>query len=134
MIESGLTYVIVRPGMLTDDQGTGLVTAASSVERGEVPREDVAAVLAGCLRTETVADKVFEVVGGGPRSPTPSPTCSDVAGGRQALIASWLRCPSSRSPSAPASGSGSSGSGVAPCRERSCRCSAPRRSASSAMR
>lgn len=64
VMESGLTYVIVRPGMLTDEQGTGLVTAAPTVERGEVPREDVAAVLAGCLRTETVADKVFEVVGG----------------------------------------------------------------------
>lgn len=63
-IGSGLTYVIVRPGMLTDGQGTGLVTVASSVERGEIPREDVAAVLAECLRTESVADRVFEVVGG----------------------------------------------------------------------
>jgi uncharacterized protein YbjT (DUF2867 family) len=61
---SGLTYVIVRPGSLTDEQGTGLVEVGPSVERGEIPREDVAGVLASCLRAETVADHTFEVVSG----------------------------------------------------------------------
>jgi uncharacterized protein YbjT (DUF2867 family) len=64
LIESGLSYVIVRPGMLTDEPGSGLVEAGASVERGEIPREDVAAVLAACLSAESAADHVFEVVEG----------------------------------------------------------------------
>ena len=46
--DSGLDYVIVRPGMLTDDPPTGKVEAGESVERGEIPRADVAAVIARC--------------------------------------------------------------------------------------
>jgi uncharacterized protein YbjT (DUF2867 family) len=64
LASSGLSYVIVRPGSLTDEQGTGLVEVGNSVGRGEIPREDVADVLASCLRTETVADHTFEVVSG----------------------------------------------------------------------
>lgn len=43
--DSGLPYTIVRPGRLTDDPGTGRVHAAPSVERGEIPRDDVALML-----------------------------------------------------------------------------------------
>jgi uncharacterized protein YbjT (DUF2867 family) len=64
LIESGLTYVIVRPGMLTDDPGMGRVEIGESVKRGEVSREDVAAVLAVSLRAEHAAGHVFEVVAG----------------------------------------------------------------------
>jgi uncharacterized protein YbjT (DUF2867 family) len=64
--ESGLDYLIVKPGMLTDDPPAGTVEAAESVERGEVPRADVAAVIATLLRDPTPA-RTIEVVGG----PTP---------------------------------------------------------------
>ena len=64
LMASGLTYVVVRPGMLTDDPPTGKVDAGLTVERGEIPRADVAAVLAECLRSESIADHAFEVVGG----------------------------------------------------------------------
>ena len=48
---SGLDWTIVRPGHLTDDPGTGRVDAARALGRtGEVPREDVAAVLVECLQ------------------------------------------------------------------------------------
>src|SRR3954447_19740937 len=41
--ESGLDWTIVRPGRLTDDPGTGLVTATTGMSaRGPVPRADVA--------------------------------------------------------------------------------------------
>src|SRR5918998_6601177 len=40
LVASGLAYTIVRPGSLTNDPGTGLVTIAESVERGEVARDD----------------------------------------------------------------------------------------------
>src|SRR4051812_40612121 len=46
----GLDTTIVRPGGLTDEPGTGRVTLRHGVERGQVPRDDVAAVLAEILR------------------------------------------------------------------------------------
>jgi nucleoside-diphosphate-sugar epimerase len=54
----GLDTTIVRPGALTDEPGTGRVTLRHGVERGQVPRDDVAAVLAEILR----AGKWGEVV------------------------------------------------------------------------
>ena len=62
----GLDTTIVRPGRLTDDPGTGRITLGHGIEFGDVPRDDVAAVLAEILRAGKVND-VVEVVGG----PTP---------------------------------------------------------------
>ena len=62
--ESGLEYTIVRPGSLTDDPGTGLVTVGTDLDRGEVPRDDVAAVLLAVLETPTSIGKTFELVSG----------------------------------------------------------------------
>jgi nucleoside-diphosphate-sugar epimerase len=62
--KSGLTYVIVRPGRLTDEPGTGMVELGESVDRGEIPRADVATVLGQCLRAEAIADRILEVVAG----------------------------------------------------------------------
>jgi hypothetical protein len=47
----GLGVAVLRPGALTDDPGTGQVQLARSVERGSVPRDDVAAVLVALLDT-----------------------------------------------------------------------------------
>ena len=44
--DSRLDWTIIRPGMLTDDEGTGLVELGRDVARAEVPRADVAAVIA----------------------------------------------------------------------------------------
>jgi nucleoside-diphosphate-sugar epimerase len=63
-----LDVTIVRPGLLTDDPGTGYVTLGHGIERGKIPRDDVAAVLAEILRLRKF-DDVVEVVGG----PTPIP-------------------------------------------------------------
>ena len=62
--ESGLDWTIVRPGRLTDDPGTGSVTLGEKVERGEVPRDDVAAVLAVVLSADGTIGKTFELVSG----------------------------------------------------------------------
>ena len=62
--DSGLDWTIVRPGALTDDPGTGLVELAPEVERGEVPRADVAAVVAASLDTGAGLGAQFELVGG----------------------------------------------------------------------
>lgn len=62
--ESGLDWTIVRPGALTDDAGTGQVKVGETVDRGEIPRADVAAVLAAVLADDSTIGKQFEVVGG----------------------------------------------------------------------
>jgi uncharacterized protein YbjT (DUF2867 family) len=61
---SGLEFTIVRPGGLTDDPGTGRVAIAASLERGEIPRADVAAVLAAVLVAPSAVGKTFELVSG----------------------------------------------------------------------
>nr|WP_296065691.1 SDR family oxidoreductase [uncultured Actinoplanes sp.] len=64
---TGLDWTVVRPGGLTDDPGTGLVTATRTLgNRGRIPRDDVAAVLAACLTTAS-ADTIgvtFELFAG----------------------------------------------------------------------
>jgi len=47
--DSGLDWTIIRPGVLTDADGTGLVELGEDVARAEIPRADVAAVLAEVL-------------------------------------------------------------------------------------
>jgi uncharacterized protein YbjT (DUF2867 family) len=61
---SGLDWTVVRPGPLTDDPGTGRVRAAEQVDRGEVPREDVAATLLAVLDDPGSTGVTFELVGG----------------------------------------------------------------------
>ncbi len=43
---SGLNYTIIKPGRLTNDPGTGKVNIAENLDRGSIPREDVARVIA----------------------------------------------------------------------------------------
>jgi uncharacterized protein YbjT (DUF2867 family) len=61
---SGLDYTIVRPGGLTDDPGTGLVTIAEHTDRGEIPRADVAAVFVACLDTPSTIGQSFDLISG----------------------------------------------------------------------
>jgi uncharacterized protein YbjT (DUF2867 family) len=61
---SDLDWTIVRPGRLTDDPGTGTVRVGESLERGSVTRDDVAAVLAGCLDEPRSIHKTFDLVQG----------------------------------------------------------------------
>jgi uncharacterized protein YbjT (DUF2867 family) len=62
--DTDLDYTIIHPGILTNDAGTGKVEAAPKVERGEVPREDVASVIQAVLENEDTIGKEFQVVGG----------------------------------------------------------------------
>jgi uncharacterized protein YbjT (DUF2867 family) len=61
---SGLDYTIVRPGGLTDDPGTGLVRIGAKLDRGQVPRADVAAVFVACLDDPGTVGKSFDLLGG----------------------------------------------------------------------
>lgn len=64
LIASGLDYTIVRPGGLTDDPGTGLVAVGTDLGYGNIPRDDVAAVLLAVLETPSSIGKTFELVSG----------------------------------------------------------------------
>ncbi|MEU2428701.1 SDR family oxidoreductase [Streptomyces sp. NPDC007861] len=62
--QSGLEWTILRPGMLTNDAGTGLVRLEAHTGRGPVPRDDVAAVLAELLETPATAGLTLELISG----------------------------------------------------------------------
>jgi uncharacterized protein YbjT (DUF2867 family) len=59
-----LDWTIVRPGGLTDASGTGRVTLAAEAEMGQIPREDVAAVLVALLDEPGTAHLSLDLVGG----------------------------------------------------------------------
>ena len=61
---TALNPTIVRPGLLTDDPGTGRVTIADSTGRGSIPRADVAAVLVAVLDNPGTSGQTFEVISG----------------------------------------------------------------------
>ncbi len=48
---SGLDFTVVRPGNLTNDEPTGRISIAPKLDRGQIPRADVAATLAAVLNT-----------------------------------------------------------------------------------
>jgi nucleoside-diphosphate-sugar epimerase len=64
LAESGLDFTIVRPGRLTDDPPTGMVTVAPRLESGSVSRGDVAAVLLAALDAENTIGKSFDLLAG----------------------------------------------------------------------
>lgn len=61
---SGLYYTIIKPGRLTDESGTGRIALAPELPKGEVPREDVAAVLAETLETDELSGYELCLTGG----------------------------------------------------------------------
>ncbi|MFV0633031.1 SDR family oxidoreductase [Demequina sp.] len=68
--DSGLEWTIVRPGGLTDDPATGRVAVAPTVERGSIPRADVAHVIADVLDLPATVGAQWEVVSGQVPIPT----------------------------------------------------------------
>lgn len=62
--DSDLDWTIVRPGGLTDDEPIGHVELAETVQRGQVPRADVAAVIAAIIDEPATIDRQWEVVSG----------------------------------------------------------------------
>jgi len=63
LLNSGLNYTIIKPGRLTNDSGTGKIKAGN-LEGGEIPREDVAAVVAASFEEENVYYKSFDLLSG----------------------------------------------------------------------
>jgi uncharacterized protein YbjT (DUF2867 family) len=63
--KAGIPYVILRPGSLTDDPGTGKVNMQRKLDNpGKVPREDVASVLAVLAVAKEDGNKIYELIEG----------------------------------------------------------------------
>ena len=62
--ESGLDYTIIRPGGLTNDEGTRKVQVAVDLERGSIPREDVAATILATIENDHTIGKEFDMIAG----------------------------------------------------------------------
>lgn len=64
LVDSGLNYTIIRPGGLLSEPGTGKITVAENLERGTIPREDVARTILASLKEAQTFKKSFDLVSG----------------------------------------------------------------------
>ncbi len=62
--QSDLDYTIIRPGGLLNDAGSGKVSASENLERGSIPREDVAQTIFVALDSKQTFKKSFDLVSG----------------------------------------------------------------------
>jgi len=62
--ESGLEWTIIRPGRLTDNLPTGRIALAPDLDPGEIPRADVAAVVAEVLEVPESAGHQWDLTSG----------------------------------------------------------------------
>lgn len=62
--QSGLQYTIIRPGFLTNDEGTGQITVQEEIEIGSIPREDVAKIIVEVLQAKHLNRREFDVIAG----------------------------------------------------------------------
>ncbi len=63
-IAADIDATIIRPGALTDDSATAEVKLAPSTGRGEIPRADVADVIAELIDADLGRHATFELIGG----------------------------------------------------------------------
>ncbi|MCF5295605.1 NAD(P)H-binding protein, partial [Pseudomonas syringae] len=64
LASSALDWVILRPGTLVDNPGTGEVCAGPAIAYGEVPRDDVAAFLAALVDRPGISRQIIELTKG----------------------------------------------------------------------
>lgn len=68
VIRSGLVYTVIRPVKADSKPGKGTIAAASSISgaqaEGEIPFEDVAAVLVESIESESTVNRTFEIAPG----------------------------------------------------------------------
>lgn len=62
--ESGMDWVILRPGTLTDAAGTGKVRAGAAIPYGNVSRDNVAATLTAIVNEPALSRRIVELTDG----------------------------------------------------------------------
>src|SRR4030095_1610516 len=61
---SRLDWTVVRPGGLTNDPGKGRVQLGENITRGQVPRDDVAAVFVAVLDSPNTIGRTVDLISG----------------------------------------------------------------------
>ncbi len=64
LVSSKLDYTIVRPGRLTNDEGTGRIWTGEGERQKQVPRIDVAATIVALLDQGNTVRKIFPLLSG----------------------------------------------------------------------
>ena len=64
LTHTDLDWLIMRPGLLSDEPGTGTVTAGVAVEYGTVSRDNVAAFLDAALHEPALHRTIVELING----------------------------------------------------------------------
>ena len=64
LVQSGLEFVIIRPGTLGDDAPTGKVSAGPAVPYGTIQRADVADFIAQTVATPQIVNTIIELAPG----------------------------------------------------------------------
>jgi len=64
LAESGLDWIILRPGTLTDEPGDGRIHLGPAIPYGEVRRDDVATTIAELIHTPAIGRRILEVTAG----------------------------------------------------------------------
>ena len=64
LAQSGIDYVILRPGTLKDDDGDGKVMAGRAITYGDVARGNVAATLAELIDVPEITNEIIELTNG----------------------------------------------------------------------
>lgn len=64
LMSTGLDYTIVRPGGLTHDESTSKIKVGETVERGSIPRADVAKTMIAAIQEPNAYHKAFEMISG----------------------------------------------------------------------
>lgn len=64
LIQSGLEWLILRPGTLLNDEGTGLVNIGLALPYGTITRDDVATTLAALIQSSGLKYKILELTQG----------------------------------------------------------------------
>ncbi|MFH8134514.1 SDR family oxidoreductase [Pantoea osteomyelitidis] len=64
LVSSQLDWVILRPGRLTDEAGSGLIRADLAIPYGDVSRDDVAATLTALVESPAINYQIIELTGG----------------------------------------------------------------------
>ena len=64
LTESNLNYTIFGPGLLLNEPGTGKVQAGNDIDKGSIPREDVARAVVQSLDEENTFKKTIGLMSG----------------------------------------------------------------------
>ncbi|WP_226666524.1 SDR family oxidoreductase [Metabacillus litoralis] len=64
LTQSSLDYTIIRPGGLLNEDGMNKIKAGEKLERGTIPRADVAQTIMASIKNKNTMKKAFDIISG----------------------------------------------------------------------